>query len=54
MREERIKTHLHSSTRRLIHMDIYNDIYMEAIESFNKKLDRYSEMGSGWRLDKNI
>ena len=52
--EERVKTHLHSSTRRLIHMDMYNEIYMEAIESVSKKLDRYSELESGWRLKKLI
>ena len=31
---------------------MYNEIYMEAIENVNKKLDRYSELGSGWRLEK--
>ena len=29
-----------------------NEIYMEAIESVNKKLDRFSEQGSGWKLEK--
>ena len=50
--EVRIKNHLHSSTRRLIHMDDYNEVYSEAIESINKKLDRFHELGSGWRLEK--
>ena len=35
-------------------MDMYNEIYMEAIESVSKKLDRYSELESGWRLKKLI
>ena len=35
-------------------MDMYNEIYIEAIESVNRKLDRYSEMGSGWRLERII
>ena len=50
--EVRIKGYLHSSTRRLIHMDYFNEIYTEAIESVNKKLDKFHEMGSGWRLEK--
>ena len=50
--EMRTKIHLHSSTRRLIHMDYYNEIYKEVIESVNKQLDRFNKMGSGWRLEK--
>ena len=45
---EQVKAHLHSSTRRLIHMDMYNEIYMEVIESVSEKL------GSGWGLEKLI
>ena len=33
-------------------MDMYNEIYKEAIESVNKQLDKFNEMGSGWRLEK--
>ena len=50
--EQRTKMHFHSSTRRLIHMDMYQEVYKEAIESVNKQLDRFTEMGSGWRLEK--
>ena len=32
-------------------MDMFHEIYKEAIESVNKKLDRFNEMGSGWRLE---
>ena len=32
------RTHLHSSTRRLIHIDMYNEIYMVTIESVSKKI----------------
>ena len=41
---EQVKTHLHSSTRRLIHMDMYEEIYMEISE----------KLESGWRLEKLI
>ena len=35
-------------------MDIFQEVYEEQIESVNKKLGRFNEMGSGWRLEKII
>ena len=33
-------------------MDYFNEAYTEAIESVNKKIDKFHELGSGWRLEK--